>query len=176
MRDTSTFHGSSAGKGRLPPRLARAPRPGASPCATAVTRTATWATLRSMPKVYAASTGAPTSAAASPGHPHRQLDGEGAAEADLAGEADAAAHRLDEAAGDPQPEAEAAGAPPRHRALEAAEEAAVVRGGDADAAVLDRHRRPRVALAHRDLDGLAAAVLHRVGHQVGQDLVDAQPV
>ena len=49
-------------------------------------------------------------------------------------------------------------------------------GGDADAAVLDGEAGHAVAPAHGHADRFALTVLHRVGQQVGDHLLDAQPI
>src|SRR5262249_39429330 len=94
----------------------------------------------------------------------------------LAGEHDAPAKRQDELARDPEPEAEPAGAPARHGAFEAAEDARVVLGMDADAVVAHDQLGAGADGAHRDRDRLAVAILHRVADEVGHDLVDPEAI
>src|SRR5262245_36499577 len=101
-----------------------------------------------------------------------ERDHELGAVAGLAVHRDRAPGGLDHLARDPEAEAETAVLAGADRALEALEDAGLLRRVDADA-VVAHHQHGAIALAPQlDVDRLAAAVLHRVREQVRQELVE----
>src|SRR5690606_1618807 len=103
-------------------------------------------------------------------------DLEGGALAQRALHANGAAVGLDDLPRDPQAQAEAAVVAGGDGALETAEDAFLVRGGDADAVVLDDDVGGFAILEDLDDDRLALAVLDGVGEEVVDDLVDSKRV
>src|SRR5829696_4632049 len=85
---------------------------------------------------------------------------------------DAAAVGLDQAAGDEQPQPGAAGRPRAGPPVELGEDQRQLVGRDADAVVTHGHLDLGAGRLPGDRDLAAVGVLHRVLHQVGEDLLD----
>src|SRR5262249_44086152 len=107
-----------------------------------------------------------------PRKPHR----EGRPAIGLALRRDLTAHRLDDLTDDPEAQPEAAVVTRRDGPLEAIEDAREILAGDADAAVANREPDlgvvARIGRPDFDRDRPALPVLHGVGDQVRQDLVE----
>jgi hypothetical protein len=102
----------------------------------------------------------------------RQLDLECGSIARRALDRDRSPERVDDLLDDPQAQANAAVVTAGRGPLEAAEDALVIVLRDAQPAISDRDDRPIVFAFDADIDGFAVPVLDRVGHQVGDDLVE----
>jgi len=89
---------------------------------------------------------------------------------------DGAAKRRDDLVRDVEPEAQPAVLARGHSALEALEDVWKLVWRNADAVVLHGEKRGAMLGGDRDLNGLAAAELERVGEEVGDDLLEADPV